>query len=154
MTIAKDDVLIMDRLVKLATGPLLAARQDEQQVQAKLDKIGNNRCNGSISWRKDGPTERMIIVHKHGQVCPRHGQPKSRKGRIRTYIGTDEEKQALARELIANSKRYQDLESTLHRIDYAICAAYRHIKDYYQTLGYSIPWQPCDYPEARDRKPW
>ena len=152
--ITKDELTILSRLTTAAPEPLATAQGALDHVQAQLDQIGSKRCTGAISWRKDGPTDRMIVVHKHGESCPHHGQPKSQKGRIRSYIGTDPDKQEIAKDLIAADKRYRDLQSTLRRIDNAISRAHQHIRSYYQALGYSVPWQPSGYPEPRDKAPW
>ncbi len=97
---------------------------------AKLDRVGI--CTGIVYWRDNGGDKpKLYANHSIDQACPIHGKPGPGK-RLRTYVGTDPERQA---EILAAMKRRReklDLESAIRqteirrdRIEQAVTTAWR-----------------------------
>ena len=57
----------------------------------------------------------MMIIHRTGSPCPLHGEPNPHKGRVRSYVGTNPERQTAAREAIAALPIQAQLERDAER---------------------------------------
>lgn len=68
-------------------------------LEAKEERLrGLDRCNGVVWWQDE---RTMKVNHPTGQDCPVCGDRNGRS-RIRHYVGTDGQKQAAAKDAIAN----------------------------------------------------
>ena len=141
----------MDRLATLATGPLLAARQQLTNAQCHVNTLTQlGTCNGTVYWRGAGShaKPKMYTNHRRDQACPVHGTPKP-GGRLRCYVGQDPDKQARALADMGRAKELTEANTLVTRLERAIASAYYSLKEYYQALGYTVPTRPADYPEPK-----
>ena len=108
-----------------------------RQIHGKLFALDNKTCTGTIHWRdKTSPTRKMMIIHRTGQACPLHGQPRT-SSRVRSYIGTNSERQAEARAAIAALPVRAQLERDANRctrLIYRTLSALRHVREQLDQL--------------------
>ena len=149
-----EQMLKLDRLSNLANNPRITMINRQNDTLEAIERLKGRTCTGSVYWR-DAETDspKMIIVHKHGETCPIHGSPNSHKSRIRTYIGTDTLKQRDAQAAISRETQRRDLEKLAKTISHALYAALGHLERYYRSLGYTVPNDIAEYPEADPRWP-
>lgn len=90
----------IEELLKLEF-PIQLTLATLRQIHSRQFALDNATCTGTVHWRdsKDS-TAKMIIVHRQGTSCPLHGKPKTRKARIRSYVGTNPKRQAAAQAAI------------------------------------------------------
>ena len=119
MTYETNQLLILRRLAELATGPLLAILHHIEVLETAIADLDGNTCTAAIYWRDaESDSPKMILVHRKGDNCPLHGEPKNDRSRIRTYVGTEPDRQTEAEANIANHARLQVLQRALRNSQY------------------------------------
>ena len=123
-----DDLTLAHQLlnsISILIDQLVRSEADTRSQCQSLADAG--ACNGKPYWRNDGKKPILYANHPIGAACPLHGEPKTRRGRIRYYIGTDPAAQQAAIQHIANAKALTTLESilaeqrrALRRVSYAL----------------------------------
>lgn len=152
----QNEIAALETLTQHVHFPLAAALQKLDEANQAIANLAGNTCTGSIWWRDPNSDKpRMYINHRKDQVCPLHGMP-NRGKRIRTYIGSDPDKQAEAHATLDAETRLDALRQTKRQLDAALSQARYRLRDYYRALRYTVPdhWQPAADPEPDPRRPW
>ena len=147
-----DHLRWLRRLATLAENPIYTRLHELDRLTKELDLLDGTTCTGRVHWRdqnKPGKTPKMYILHSIGRSCPIHGTPPTLGGRLRTYIGTNEDKQEQARAAIDREQTRRVLAQRQTDTQDALLRSGYHITKYYKTLGYTVPHQdqPTHYPE-------
>ena len=101
-----------------------AIRSDLLATEIALELLDGDTCTGAIYWRNSRtPNPKMVVVHRKGQSCPVHGDPLGPDERIRSYVGSNQAKQAVAQRHIANEERRQQLDARARQTSKALWTA-------------------------------
>ena len=113
------------------TAALPRLRQEEKELAA-------NHCNGTIYWRDSNTLNpKMYVNHSINTPCPIHGTPNP-NGRLRTYIGTDPDKQAAACANIARQDDYHRIQSQVQALTHTIARLSYDLRKMFKDLGYEL----------------
>jgi hypothetical protein len=122
--------LVMKMLDELSEREKDLAKAEENERQW----LHMPRCNGNTSVQADG---RMYVTHSTGESCPLHGEPKTSKRRIRSYVGTKPDRQREATEAINNYHAWREAAQQKRR---AAESLRRMITDMYQVGARQQPF--------------
>jgi len=111
-----------------------------QDLRAQLEALNSISCTGTVYWRdtSNGQTQKLYVNHGKDQSCPIHGQPKP-GGRLRCYVGTNEEKQQQAMDAIETEKERKLVQRQVHALESTFNTLNSKTRDLFLILGYTYP---------------
>jgi hypothetical protein len=132
-----------ERLVESATLAPAAfkhALEEIEEIEKALNDIDGKTCTGTEYWRdQDHPTRspKLYVIHGTGESCPLHGEPED-GGRIRTYIGADQQAIAEARAAMEREREREQLEERLDALRYGIVSAAGKLDRALMNVGFRV----------------
>jgi len=108
------------------------------ELRAQLEVLQRTSCTGTVYWRKDENNPKMYANHPIDTECPIHGKPQSNK-RLRSYIGTDPDRQAEAEAAIEREKEREQLQAQVSAREWSLTRLGSDLRSLFYTLGYTHP---------------
>jgi len=138
----------LERVLRMADGAGDAIRRrlaDLARIEGELANLDGHTCTGVEYWRREaGKPDRLYMNHSIDQACPLHGKP-SPGGRLRSYVGSDQDRIAEARAVLALERTRHDLEREAEVIRHGVTSCGYYLRQFYGNLGVRV---------GDDGKPW
>ena len=131
----------VERVLTMASGAADAIRQrvtDLERIEGDLAHLDGRTCTGVEYWRREtGKPDRLYMNHSVDAACPMHGNP-APGARVRSYVGSDPDRIAEAREALAREKTRHDLEQEAQAIRHGLASCGYSLRQFYGTLGVRV----------------